>query len=98
MSLEREFLESLYKNTMCIQVGTRHSGKTTWACCLLRHLMLNDRFLLRRKMHEHCIELSVIFAKNAAEQIDAVEFVLIGCCRVDLNKPETFSSGADEIL
>lgn len=44
MSLEKEFLESLQKNTMCVQVGCRHSGKTTWACSLLRYLMLQDNF------------------------------------------------------
>jgi hypothetical protein len=42
--LEKEFLESLKRNTMCIQVGCRHSGKTTWIQALLRHLVLEDNF------------------------------------------------------
>ena len=44
ISLEKNFMESLKKNTILIQVGCRHSGKTTWSCCLLRELMLADDF------------------------------------------------------
>lgn len=44
LSLEKDFIESLHKNTMMIQVGCRHSGKTTWAMCLLAFLLLDDGF------------------------------------------------------
>jgi hypothetical protein len=43
-SLEKEFLQSLKKNTMMIQVGCRHSGKTTWAMSLLAFLLQEDNF------------------------------------------------------
>jgi hypothetical protein len=43
-SLEKEFLDTLKKNTLILQIGNRHSGKTTWACCLLYHLIAHDDF------------------------------------------------------
>jgi len=42
-SLETEFLKSLENNTLILQVGCRMSGKTTFACCLLRHLMTSPK-------------------------------------------------------
>ena len=43
-SLEKEFVNALKKNTMLIQVGCRHSGKTTWAMSLLAFLLMEDNF------------------------------------------------------
>jgi hypothetical protein len=43
-SLEAEFLKSLKKNSLLIQVGCRASGKTTWAMSFLAHLINDDDF------------------------------------------------------
>jgi hypothetical protein len=43
-SLEKEFIESLKRNTFNIQCGCRFSGKTTWMQALLYHLVTEDNF------------------------------------------------------
>jgi hypothetical protein len=43
-NLEGNFLNNLREHFLALQVGTKHSGKTVFSCCLLRHLLLKDNF------------------------------------------------------